>query len=454
MSVAVRFAPSPTGRLHIGNARAAVMNWLFARKTGGTFLLRLDDTDRERSTAEYAAGIEEDLRWLGLTWDRYARQSDRLDRYALAADDLRARGLLYPCYETPEELSLKRTAQLAQHRPPLYDRAALRLDDAARARLEAQGRRPHWRLKLDHEPVTWTDLVRGPQHFHGRDLSDPVLIREDGQPLYTFASVVDDIELGISHVIRGEDHVANTAVQIQLYRFLGGPVPEFGHFPLITDIAGQGLSKRLGSLSLKSLREEAGLEPLSILSLLARIGTSDAVEARLSLDALVADFDLGKIGRGTPKFDQEDLHRLNAQILHHTDYAAVADRLAALGVDPAVAEAFWLAVRANLAHVAEAADWWRVVSAPAGVGGGAGGPESGGAERAAFLAAAADLLPAEPWNGDTWGQWTQAVKAATGAKGKDLFMPLRRALTGLDHGPELKALLPLIGRARALARLG
>lgn len=446
MSVAVRFAPSPTGRLHIGNARAAVMNWLFARRNGGDFLLRMDDTDRERSTAEYAQGIEEDLRWLGLTWDRFARQSDRIDRYEIAAAALRERGLLYPCYETAEELSLKRASQLAQHRPPLYDRAALRLTPADREKLEAQGRRPHWRLKLDHDPVVWTDLVRGEQQFHGRDLSDPVLIREDGQPLYTFASVVDDIELGITHVIRGEDHVANTAVQIQLYRFLGGPVPDFGHFPLITDIAGQGLSKRLGSLSLKSLREEAGLEPLSILSLLARIGTSDAVSASPSLDALVADFDLGKIGRGTPKFDPEELTRLNAQILHQTDYAVVAGRLAALGVDPAVGEAFWLAVRPNLTHLAQAATWWGVVTGQADI-------PAPAAEQADFLRTAASLLPQEPWGPDTWGQWTQAVKAATGAKGKDLFMPLRLALTGLDHGPELKALLPLISRARALSRL-
>ncbi|TWB63613.1 glutamate--tRNA ligase [Nitrospirillum viridazoti] len=440
--VAVRFAPSPTGRLHIGNARAAVMNWLFARKQGGSFMLRMDDTDRERSTAEYAAGIEEDLRWLGLEWDRYARQSDRLDRYTAAAERLKAAGRLYPCYETPDELGLKRKAQLAQHRPPLYDRAALRLTDADRARLEGEGRRPHWRLKLDHTPVAWDDLVRGPQRFQGQDLSDPVLIREDGQPLYTFASVVDDIELGITHVIRGEDHVANTAVQIQLCEALGGPVPAFGHFPLITDASGAGLSKRLGSLSLKSLREESGLEPLSILSLLAKIGTSDAVEARGTLDDLVADFDLAKVGRGTPKFDAEDLHRLNAQILHHMPYTAVADRLPALGM-PGADEAFWLAVRPNITHVAEAKGWWDITHAPL----------TPVVTDAAFLEAAAGLLPVAPWGPDTWGQWVEAVKAATGAKGKALFMPLRLALTGLEHGPELKTLLPLIGRERALARL-
>ena len=442
MTVAVRFAPSPTGLLHIGNTRAALLNWLFACRHGGSFLLRLDDTDRERSTPEFAAAIERDVRWLGLDWDRFARQSDRLDRYAAAAEALKAAGRLYPCYETAEELGLKRKAQLAQHKPPLYDRAALRLTDADRARLEAEGRRPHWRLLLEHVPVAWNDMIRGPQHFEGRDLSDPVLIREDGQPLYTFASVVDDIELGITHVIRGEDHVANTAVQIQLYRALGGPVPLFGHFPLITDAGGQGLSKRLGSLSLQSLREEAGVEPMAILSLLAKLGTADPVEARLTPAELAAEFDISRIGRGTPKFDPADLERLNAQILHATPFEAVRERLEAMdmtGVDAA----FWEAVRPNLARLSDAAEWWAVThTALAPV---LPDPD--------FAARAAALLPPEPWDAGTWGLWTAAVKEATGAKGKALFLPLRLALTGREHGPELKTLLPLIGRERALARL-
>ncbi|HYC04422.1 MAG TPA: glutamate--tRNA ligase [Azospirillaceae bacterium] len=442
MNVAVRFAPSPTGLLHIGNTRAALLNWLFARRHGGSFMLRMDDTDRERSTPEFAAAIEQDLRWLGLEWDRFARQSDRLDRYAVAVEKLKAAGRLYPCYETAEELGLKRKAQLAQHKPPLYDRAALRLTDADRARLEAEGRRPHWRLKLEHEPVGWDDLIRGQQGFHGRDLSDPVLVREDGQPLYTFASVVDDIELGITHVIRGEDHVANTAVQVQLCEALGGTPPHYAHFPLITDAEGHGLSKRLGSLSLRSLREEAGVEPMAILSLLAKLGTSDAVEARATLDELAAEFDLDKVGRGTPKFATDDLDRLNAQVLHLTGFDQVRGRLEAMGL-AGVSEAFWLAVRGNLSKLADAGEWWTV----------ARGPVTPVVQDPAFAATAANLLPPEPWSAETWGQWTAAVKDATGAKGKALFLPLRLALTGLEHGPELKTFLPLIGRERALARL-
>lgn len=447
MSVAVRFAPSPTGLLHVGNVRLALVNWLFARKAGGTFLLRLDDTDEERSKPEYAEGIERDLTWLGLTWDRFARESDRYGRYDEVAAALKASGRLYPCYETPEELNLKRASLVSQGRPPIYDRAALRLGDADRARLESEGRKPHWRFKLEHAPVEWTDLVRGPVHFEGAALSDPVLIREDGRPLYTLTSVVDDADLAITHVIRGEDHVANTAVQIQIFEAVesiegGGAVPVFAHLPLLTDAAGQGLSKRLGSLSVASLREEEGIEPMALASLLAKLGTSDAIEPRLTLDELVAEFDIAKVSRATPKFDPEELLRLNARILHLLPFERVAGELAALGLAEADA-AFWEAVRPNLSRVAEARDWWAVTHAPV----------APVADDPAFLAEAAALLPEEPWDLSTWGTWTGAVKAKTGRKGKDLFLPLRRALTGRDHGPELKNLLPLIGRPRAQKRL-
>ncbi|QJE72822.1 glutamate--tRNA ligase [Aerophototrophica crusticola] len=446
MTVAVRFAPSPTGLLHIGNLRAALTNWLFARKEGGTFLYRLDDTDEERSRPEYAEAIEEDLRWLGLTWDRFARESDRYGRYAEAVEALKKAGRLYPCYETAEELGLKRKALLAQHRPPLYDRAALKLTDADRARLEAEGRKPHWRFKLEHADIGWDDLIQGKKHFHGRDLSDPVLLREDGRPLYTLTSVVDDLDLDITHIIRGEDHVTNTAVQIQLFEALmaaegRGAVPTFAHFPLIADSGGQGLSKRLGSLSLRSLREEEGIEPLALLSYMAALGTSDAIVARASHEELVAHFDLSHMGRGTPKFDPDELLRLNAQVLHALPFDAVRNRLAALGM--AADEAFWLAVRPNLGKLTDARDWWEVTHDPV----------VPLVDDAGFLAKAAELLPPEPWGPETWGQWTEAVKAATGAKGKALFLPLRRALTARDHGPELKTLLPLVGRERALARL-
>ncbi|WP_395459260.1 glutamate--tRNA ligase [Azospirillum melinis] len=446
MSTAVRFAPSPTGRIHVGNVRLALVNWLFARKTGGSFMFRLDDTDEERSTQEFADAIAADLTWLGLTWDRFARESDRYPRYDEAAAALKAAGRLYPCYETSEELNLKRASLVSQGRPPIYDRAALRLTDEDRARLEGEGRKPHWRFKLNPTPVEWTDLVRGPVRFEGTALSDPVLIREDGRPLYTLTSVVDDADFAITHIIRGEDHVANTAVQIQIFEALGeslgAVVPTFAHLPLLTDAGGQGLSKRLGSLSVGSLRDEDGIEPMAVNSLLAKLGTSDPIEARLTLDELVAEFDLSKIARGTPKFDPEELGRLNARILHLTPFEAVAARLEALGL-AGVDAAFWDAVRPNLARLSDAQDWWAVTHAPV----------TPLVEDAAFLAQAAALLPDEPWDLGAWGAWTNAVKGATGRKGKELFLPLRRALTGRDHGPELKNLLPLIGRARSLRRL-
>nr|P45631.2 RecName: Full=Glutamate--tRNA ligase; AltName: Full=Glutamyl-tRNA synthetase; Short=GluRS [Azospirillum brasilense]CAA67900.1 glutamine tRNA synthase [Azospirillum brasilense] len=441
MSVAVPFAPSPTGLLHVGNVRLALVNWLFARKAGGNFLVRLDDTDEERSKPEYAEGIERDLTWLGLTWDRFARESDRYGATDEVAAALKASGRLYPCYETPEELNLKRASLSSQGRPPIYDRAALRLGDADRARLEAEGRKPHWRFKLEHTPVEWTDLVRGPVHFEGSALSDPVLIAEDGRPLYTLTSVVDDADLAITHVIRGEDHLANTAVQIQIFEAVGGAVPVFAHLPLLTDATGQGLSKRLGSLSVASLREEEGIEPMALASLLAKLGTSDAIEPRLTLDELVAEFDIAKVSRATPKFDPEELLRLNARILHLLPFERVAGELAA-SVWMMPTPAFWEAVP-NLSRVAEARDWWAVTHAPV-------------ARRRTiplFLAEAATLLPKEPWDLSTWGTWTGAVKAKTGRKGKDLFLPLRRALTGRDHGGQLKNLLPLIGRTRAHKRL-
>lgn len=442
MSTAVRFAPSPTGRIHVGNVRLALVNWLFARKTGGSFMFRLDDTDEERSTQEFADAIATDLTWLGLTWDRFARESDRYPRYDEAAAALKAAGRLYPCYETPEELNLKRASLVSQGRPPIYDRAALRLTDEDRARLEGEGRKPHWRFKLNPTPVEWIDLVRGPVRFEGTALSDPVLIREDGRPLYTLTSVVDDADFAITHIIRGEDHVANTAVQIQIFEALDAVVPDFAHLPLLTDAGGQGLSKRLGSLSVGSLRDEDGIEPMAVNSLLAKLGTSDPIEARLTLDELVAEFDLSKVARGTPKFDPEELVRLNARILHLTPFDAVTSRLEALGLSGADA-VFWEAVRPNLARLSDAREWWAVTHAPV----------TPLVEDAGFLAQAAALLPDEPWDLGTWGAWTNAVKGATGRKGKELFLPLRRALTGRDHGPELKNLLPLIGRARSLRRL-
>jgi glutamyl-tRNA synthetase len=436
-SVAVRFAPSPTGRLHVGNARAALLNWLYARKHGGTFLLRLDDTDTGRSTAEYAAGIEADLRWLGLDWDRFARQSDRFALYSAATETLRAAGRLYPCYETAEELELRRKVQLSQRKPPVYDRAALKLTDAERAKLEAEGRKPHWRFRLAPGIVAWDDLVHGRVEIDMASLSDPVLVRSDGYPLYTLSSVVDDGDLKITHIIRGEDHITNTAAQIQLFAALGHAVPVFGHFSWLLDAEGAGLSKRIGSLSLADLRAQ-GYEPMALNSLLARLGSADPVEPRQTLADLVAGFDFGRFGRAPARLDPHELDLLNAKILHETPFDALRDRLPA-----GATEGFWNAIRGNIGKLAEAAEWWGVVA----------GAVTGPREDEALLAAAAVILPPEPWDGATWKAWTGEISAKTGTKGRGLFHPLRLALTGRDKGPEMAALLPLIGRARVLARL-
>lgn len=436
----VRFAPSPTGYLHIGNARPALFNWLFARRHGGRFLLRYDDTDIARSKAEYADAIAEDLGWLGIVPDQVIRQSERLAIYDAAADRLRGAGRLYPCYETADELDRRRKRQLARGLPPIYDRAALKLTAEQKAAFAAEGRKPHWRFLLEAREVAWGDLVRGASHVDCASLSDPVLVREDGSYLYTLPSVVDDIETGVSHVIRGEDHVTNTAVQAQIFEALGASLPTFGHHNLLTTASGEGLSKRLGHLSLRGLRE-TGVEALAVAALATLVGTSDAVRPVASLDELAGLVELAHVSRAPAKFDEHELEALSARTLHQLPLAAVADRLAALGV-PAD-QPFWQAVRGNLAKLDEAAQWWRVVQ----------GPVSPVIADPGFATTAAGLLPAEPFDATTWKSWTQAVSAATGAKGKALFMPLRQALTGLDHGPELAALLPLIGREKALKRL-
>lgn len=441
MTCSVRFAPSPTGLLHVGNARMALINRLFARRHGGRFVLRMDDTDTDRSRDIFVEAICRDLEWLGLSWDEFVRQSRRLDRYQAVFDRLRNEGLLYPCYETPEELEFKRRRLLARKLPPIYDRAGLEMTPEERSRLEAQGRRPHWRFLLKHESIQWTDLVRGPQHFQGSNLSDPVLVREDGTYLYMLPSVIDDIDCGITDVVRGEDHVVNTAVQIQLFGVLGAQTPRFAHLPLLTDIGGKGLSKRLGSITLQSLRE-AGIEPMALNSYLASLGTSERPEPHQAVDELASRFDISLYGRATPKFDEGQLWHMNVRLLQHLPFEAVADRLKAMGLTEADAH-FWEAIRANLERLADAADWYSVCFkeiTPVIVD-----PD--------FIGQAAGWLPPEPWTESTWSEWTAAVKTATGRKGKDLFLPLRLCLTGVSHGPELRVLLPLIGRERALRRL-
>lgn len=440
MSIRLRFAPSPTGRIHVGNVRTALMNWLFALGQGGEVLLRIDDTDLARSTKEYEDGIVSDLAWLGLPWNERANQSHRFAEYEAAAAKLKAAGLIYPCYETEDELDRKRKIAQATGRPPVYDRAALKLTDEDRAKLEAEGRKAHWRYKLSGARKEWNDLVRGPQSIDTASLSDPVLIREDGAFLYTLPSVVDDIDFKITHIVRGEDHVTNSGVQIEIFEALGGAAPAFGHFPLLVGADGAALSKRIGSLGVGELAAE-GYEPMALLSHLAKIGTSDPVEARLTLAQLSEEFSFDKIGRAPARFDPEELKRVNAAVLHQLDYAAVKDRLAALGADKGAD--FWNAVRANLVLLPDVKEWAAIVD----------GPIAPVVPDAAFAAAAAEVLPTGAYDAQSWQAFVNAVKEKTGAKGKALFMPLRQALTGREHGPEMAALFPLIGEARARKRL-
>lgn len=438
-SVVTRFAPSPTGYLHVGNLRTALMNWLIARKAGGQFILRLDDTDAERSTEEFARAIEEDLTWLGLTWDRMERQSARLDRYRAAAERLRAAGRLYECFESPAELELKRKKLLTMGRPPVYDRASLRLTEEERAARRAQSP-GYWRFLLDQERVEWTDGILGPLSIDAGSISDPVLIRADGQVLYTFASVVDDIEMGVTHIVRGADHVTNTATQIQIMRALGGRPPAFAHHSLLTGAGGEALSKRLGTLSLRDLRAR-GVEPMALLSLMARLGSSRPVEPARSLEELAEGFELSSFGAAPTKFDPEDLWPLNRAWLARLPHAAVADRLRALGVPDAVAPRFWEAVRENITTLAEAGEWWAICRE--------GARPAVAAEDAAFVAEALRLLPPPPWDEGSWESWTRAVAAATGRKGRALFLPLRLALTGRATGPDMARLMPLLQKAPA-----
>ncbi|HRY06036.1 MAG TPA: glutamate--tRNA ligase [Hyphomicrobiaceae bacterium] len=451
MSVAVRFAPSPTGRLHIGNIRTAVLNYLFAVKKCGRFLLRLDDTDTERSSEEFAEGIHRDLAWLGLTTEWHARQSDRLAHYDEAAEALKAAGKLYPCYESEDELERRRKRQMARGLPPIYDRAALKLTPDEHATFEREGRKPYWRFRLpntdgehDLKPlptiVSWNDLIRGDQTVDLGSLSDPVLVRADGSYLYTFTSVVDDIDFAITHIVRGADHITNTGVQIALFEALASAPPAFGHHSLLVDGDGKALSKRIDSLSVEGLRA-SGYEPMAVVCHAALIGTSEAIAPHTSLASLADALDFSHISLSPARFDVTELDGLNARLLHMLDYADVSEQLAQFGIDGGAE--FWHAVRGNLEKLADAKIWWQVVA----------GDITPVIEDRAFLAKAADLLPAEPWSEGTWAAWTKNVKQQTGAKGRALFHPLRLALTGREAGPELKTLLPLIGRDRALARL-
>jgi glutamyl-tRNA synthetase len=433
MSVVTRFAPSPTGRLHVGNIRTALHNFLFARKNGGSFILRIDDTDRERSTAEFDQAIRDDLEWLGLAPDRIVRQSERFDLYEREFDRLKAAGRVYPCYETPEELELRRKVLLGRGLPPVYERKP----EGSPA---PEGRAPHWRFRLDHgEPILFHDLVRGEQKFDPKLLSDPVVRREDGSWLYLLPSVIDDVDLGITHIVRGEDHVSNSATQIQMFEALGAKPPEFAHEALLVMAEGK-LSKRLGSYGAPHLRQE-GVEPIALLDVLTRIGTSLPVEPLTSLDELAATFDFATFGRAPAHFDPHEVELVNARLLHVLPFDRVRDRLPA-----EASEEDWLLLRPNLARLADLAGWFAVLH------GEVDPPELSHDERLLVKEACA-IAGRIDWNSEPWRALTEAVKAATGKKGRELFHPLRLALTGRESGPEMAGLVAHMGKERAIRRL-
>ena len=429
-----RFAPSPTGWIHIGNLRAALFNYAIARKNGGTFVLRIDDTDPERSKDEYVQGIKDDLTWLGLTWDRVEHQSARMDRYLMAKQKLIDMGRLYECFETPVELDLKRKKQLNMGKPPVYDRAALLLSEEQKDALRAE-RGSHWRFKLDHERIEWTDGIIGEISIDAASVSDPVLFKNDGQILYTLASVVDDTEMGITDIVRGSDHVTNTATQIQIMRALNGTVPTFAHHSLLTGPQGEALSKRLGTLALRDLRKQ-GIAPMAVLSLMARLGSSEPIELRSSVEDIVEGFDISKFGSAPTKFDVEDLKPLTARSLSMMRLDDVADKIAEAGVPDALAEPFWRVVHDNINTLDDLPAWWTMFRDGAT-------PLVDDADKD-FIGQAFDMLGDPPYAADTWSNWTTAVKEATGRKGKTLFMPLRKAVTGQERGPEMADVMPLL----------
>lgn len=433
MNIVTRFAPSPTGKLHVGNVRTALHNWLWARKHGGRFLLRIDDTDLERSREEYVDAIRADLAWLGISIDGEERQSERFDLYEAEFEKLRASGRVYACYETPEELDIRRKILLSRGLPPVYERKPA---DAP----VPEGIAPHWRFKLDHDvPIEWTDLIRGDQHFEPKTMSDPVVRRADGSWLYLLPSVIDDIAMGISHVVRGEDHVSNTATQIQMFASLGAAPPAFAHEALLVGTEGK-LSKRLGSLGMDGLRDD-GIEPIALLALLARLGTSDPVDPVTEVAPLIEGLDFAHFGRAPARFDEGELALVNQKIVHQLAYKDVQHRLPAT-----IDAARWHAIRPNLMTVAEAGEWVPVFD-------GALTPLPVEDADRLVLSAAATAAPGIDWSADPWDALTAAVKEATGAKGRALFLPLRRAITGRDHGPDMAELLPLIARDQAIARL-
>lgn len=441
--IKLRFAPSPTGYLHLGNTRTALINWLFARSHQGHFILRLDDTDVERSQAHYAEQIIKDLNWLGLSFDEVVHQSHRMNNYLSAAEDLKAKGRLYPCYESSDELELQRKIQLSAGKPPLYNRAALSLTQDQIHKYEKEGRKPHWRFKMEKGEIRWNDLIRGEVVFQGELLNDPVLFREDGSPIFTLATAVDDLDIGITHIIRGEDHVSNTAIQIQIMEALSGKPNniKFGHLALISGSKGEGLSKSEGSLGVVQLHKE-GIEPLAIISMLSKLGTSDPIQPHMSMESVLAEFNIKAFGRSTPKLDPEDLWQMNMKILQMYSFDQVKPRLQAMDLDNITPD-FWALIQNNILKFEDVKEWWQICYGHKSF-------EEGDKE---FFEIAQHFLPMEPWDDSTFGTWMHQVRDETGLKGKELYKPIRKALTGKEHGPELKDLILVMGRAKVLNRL-
>ncbi len=436
----VRFAPSPTGYLHIGNFRTALINFLFAKNKNGHFMLRIDDTDDERSLKKYEDAIKEDLSWVGINWDSLEKQSSRLSYYDQALQKLLDKKRAYPCFETAEELSLKRKKQLSSGKPPIYDRSALNLSDSDIADFKAKGRSPHYRFLLDHKDVNWNDLVKGASQYNMSNLSDPVIIREDGRVIYTLASVVDDIDFEVTDILRGEDHMTNSAAQIQLFEALESSPPNLGHLSLLTDISGAGLSKRLGSISLRDLKDE-GFQPMAISSLLSKVGTSDAVEIFRDINQIISDFDISKFGKSKPKFDKNELRGLNSKLFKMLDFSDISNQLKKFNFK--ISSDFWELVKGNIENLEELELWWNIIY----------GNIEPKYNDENFLNTALETLPEGNFDKNTWTNWTSILMEETGRKGKELYNPLRMCLTGQNKGPEMATLVFLMGREKVLERL-
>ena len=437
-----RFAPSPTGLLHIGNARSAVINWAHIKNKGGEFILRIDDTDTERSKKEYENKIKKDLLWLGLSWSKTFNQSQRKEIYDKKILFLKESNKIYPCFESLEELSLKRKTLLSSGKPPIYDRSALKLTTDQIEDLITKGQAPHWRFKLEDEIIEWQDLIKGKISFDTKNLSDPVLIREDGSLLYHLHSVVDDIEENITDIIRGEDHITNTAFHIQLFKSLNAHVPRFGHHPFLTDEEGKSFGKRLGSLSIQKMYED-GFESLTLLNYLLSIGTSKNLSKEKNIDLLVNNFNINSLASSSPKFSINVLKLLNKDMLQSYDFSDVKQKFIDLKIKDA-SEDFWIFIKNNINYFSESLDWISVINSN----------ETYIDNSNDYLNIAAELLPEDPYDETTWDVWTDLIKNQTGKKGKELFMPIRFALTGRNKGPELKYLLPLLTKKHILKKLG